>query len=324
VERRDHATNLIAQLAGALSWHLPLTWMAIRRLRLAREMACDDWVLQHGAVGEDYASHLIAIVRALPRPVRAGQGALCMACEDMKERLRAILDGDRLRDALAPRSMLISVVLISAFTVPLSSMHLEERRMADPVAASRHADPGARIAAAQALGAQGGKASLQQLMVMLDDAELSVRLASLRALERRGERASFYDVLPHRNDVEPAARAATLSTLGAIGCEPAFIAIASTLSDPDPEVRRTAARILSRFEARLMSRSLRELYQAQHPKLKRDLNRTVGRPQDVSAVELLRASLSDSAPGVRQAAGATLDRFGVVLLDVAGKELPGA
>ena len=59
VKRFDALTQLLAQLALALLWFHPLVWMAVRRMRLEREHACDDFVLVAGARASRYADDLL-------------------------------------------------------------------------------------------------------------------------------------------------------------------------------------------------------------------------------------------------------------------------
>ena len=92
VRRRDAVMQWIANLAVVVHWFNPLVWVATRTLRAERERACDDAVLALGAAPDDYAGHLLDMVRAL-----GGRGgpapAMAMARRSQFEgRLLAILD----------------------------------------------------------------------------------------------------------------------------------------------------------------------------------------------------------------------------------------
>src|SRR5262249_42280903 len=61
VKRRDGLTQILVQLAGCVYWFNPLVWFAERRMRLERERACDDYVLNVGTRDVLYAGHLLEI-----------------------------------------------------------------------------------------------------------------------------------------------------------------------------------------------------------------------------------------------------------------------
>ena len=96
VKRRDCLTHVLAQVACALYWFNPLSWVAARHARAERERACDDLVLAAGTPGADYADQLLEIARVM----RAGRlssvvagASLAMAHRSQLEgRLMAILD----------------------------------------------------------------------------------------------------------------------------------------------------------------------------------------------------------------------------------------
>ncbi|HEX5726508.1 MAG TPA: M56 family metallopeptidase, partial [Longimicrobiaceae bacterium] len=94
VARRDCLTQTLAGVACALYWFHPGAWYAARRLRVERELACDDRVLAAGTRAPTYARHLLDIAAAF-RLVPAGAAhAVSMARPSQLEgRLLAVLDG---------------------------------------------------------------------------------------------------------------------------------------------------------------------------------------------------------------------------------------
>jgi beta-lactamase regulating signal transducer with metallopeptidase domain len=46
IERRDVLRQLLGQIAAGLYWFNPLIWYALRHLRIEREFACYDRVVQ--------------------------------------------------------------------------------------------------------------------------------------------------------------------------------------------------------------------------------------------------------------------------------------
>ena len=64
IARGDWIAHLLAEVACRVYWFNPLFWMARTHMSRDSERAADDIVIGLGARGTDYASHLIAIVRA--------------------------------------------------------------------------------------------------------------------------------------------------------------------------------------------------------------------------------------------------------------------
>ena len=100
VNRRDCATQFLARIACAVHWFNPLAWWALRQMRIERERACDDRVIdvQHGAAAPaaEYASHLLEIARSMRAGRPGAWAAVAMARPSQLEgRLLAILDDHR-------------------------------------------------------------------------------------------------------------------------------------------------------------------------------------------------------------------------------------
>ncbi len=128
VKRRDVLQHLICRLATALYWFHPLAWYGVRRMRLEREIACDDCVLMAGEHPCDYAAELVGIARQLHGI--ATPWAVCMASgSTLEERVRSMLDRARSHGPLsvaAARSLLIvalvAITLLAAVEPGTSSV----------------------------------------------------------------------------------------------------------------------------------------------------------------------------------------------------------
>jgi hypothetical protein len=113
--RRDPITSTGASIACALYWFNPLVWRARASLERECEKACDDQAIRLGADPCQYAETLLASARD-SLPLRRSGALLGMAgCRDVEERLRSILDHDRIRmeasGGLIARSALFGCVL---------------------------------------------------------------------------------------------------------------------------------------------------------------------------------------------------------------------
>jgi TonB family protein len=112
VARNDWAIHCVARAVCALYWFHPLVWMALRRLELEAERACDDAVLERSEATA-YADQLVAVARRLS----AGKSpVLAMANrKDLELRVKSVLDGGRRRG----RAGRWCVALASAASVAL-------------------------------------------------------------------------------------------------------------------------------------------------------------------------------------------------------------
>jgi len=123
VKRLDWLTQLVARFACALYWWNPLVWIAARRLREERELACDDLVLAHGTMASSYAGDLLEIARALrASPATALAGIAMARRSQLTGRLLAVLDGTRDRGPVGSRSAVTAVTAVVAVLFPLAAL----------------------------------------------------------------------------------------------------------------------------------------------------------------------------------------------------------
>jgi beta-lactamase regulating signal transducer with metallopeptidase domain len=123
VRRWDWATQFAARVACALYWWNPLAWVAARRLREERELACDDLVLAQGTVAATYAGDLLEIARRFrATPATALVGVAMARRSELADRLLAVLDAARPRRALARGPALSAVAAAAALFLPVAGL----------------------------------------------------------------------------------------------------------------------------------------------------------------------------------------------------------
>jgi beta-lactamase regulating signal transducer with metallopeptidase domain len=122
IRRRDCVTQALAELAGSLYWFNPLVWLAIRRLRIERERACDDLVLSVGNKASDYAAHLLALARPLETGELAAAAETMANSSHLETRLRSILNPQLDRRALTRVAGVTALVIAACLVLPLAAM----------------------------------------------------------------------------------------------------------------------------------------------------------------------------------------------------------
>lgn len=123
VKRLDVLFQTIARVVCALFWFQPLVWYALRRLRIERELACDDCVLMAGEKPSHYARQLLTIARQFH--AQASPPAVAMAQRSgLEARVRALLDKARSHLPISRRvarllfgGALIAVALLAAVKI---------------------------------------------------------------------------------------------------------------------------------------------------------------------------------------------------------------
>ena len=117
VRRYDWAVQLGARAVCACYWFHPLTWMALRRMCLEAERACDDAVVRI-AERTDYAEQLVVLARQLLQP--HAPAMLGMANRsDLSTRVTALLDDSlaRGRAGLAVASGTVLAATLAVVTI---------------------------------------------------------------------------------------------------------------------------------------------------------------------------------------------------------------
>jgi beta-lactamase regulating signal transducer with metallopeptidase domain len=121
VARRDCFTQLLAAVTCAAYWIHPGTWWVARRLRIERELACDDRVLSVGAHARDYAQHLLELAYSLGG-YRAPALVVSMARpKQLEGRMLAVLDAARNRATPALGGRMAGLAIAAALVVPLAA-----------------------------------------------------------------------------------------------------------------------------------------------------------------------------------------------------------
>jgi beta-lactamase regulating signal transducer with metallopeptidase domain len=145
IKRRDCLTHCMARVALALHWFNPLAWVALRYMRIDREQACDDGVLNAGSEPEDYAGQLVQIARAMKTSAWTSGTSVSMARKSQLEgRLSSILDARRNRHTLTPRVIWLGALLGVIIAVVLSVLSLttsDENRSLNPRASTLSVPP---------------------------------------------------------------------------------------------------------------------------------------------------------------------------------------
>ncbi|MCY2965246.1 MAG: carboxypeptidase regulatory-like domain-containing protein [Planctomycetota bacterium] len=145
VARRDVAWQWLGRLACAFYWCHPLAWLGLQQMRVERELACDDAVVDTGERASDYARQLLEVARQCGRVV--GQSPLRMAVAvemtrggKLEQRVRALFDSARSHTGLK-RRIGITLLLATAILVPLIAVVHPVARMVTQTANAAEEKP---------------------------------------------------------------------------------------------------------------------------------------------------------------------------------------
>lgn len=161
VARHDCLTQTLAAVACAVYWGHPGVWWIAKRLRIERELACDDRVIGAGTEPRDYAGHLLDIAYSFGGH-RAPALAVTMARpRQLEGRMLAALDAARNRRRPPARFRLAAaaaaLLLLGALAAARPTMTMAAVVTDAPLddAAGRWSLPQGDPAEGQAVGASG-------------------------------------------------------------------------------------------------------------------------------------------------------------------------
>jgi hypothetical protein len=121
VGRRDCLWQGIASLCCAVYWFHPGVWWAARRMRVEREHAADDRVLEAGIRPSNYARHLVEVARSSwGRAAPPGVVALARR-SGLEERVLAVLERARPRGRAGGRGTAVVAAIAVAALVSLAT-----------------------------------------------------------------------------------------------------------------------------------------------------------------------------------------------------------
>ena len=306
VKRRDWLVQVLAYVVSGLYWINPLVWIALRRLRIERERACDDHVLGMGVQPSDYADHLLQIARSLQSRAFSPLAVTMAQTSHLEDRLLAILNPRLHRGALTPKTMTLSVVLCICIAFPLAAM--------SPAAGDQ--SDGEVVATAE------GQPVFESSLEDVADDDLFQPSASVP--ENAGQADQFPEErrqgLTQAESTEPIENDRLAESLvTALPKEKLEAPRATTLarlnsnleSYPEPRAQKQSRRSRNRRELRNVRdlEVLAEVLDDPDPKVREMAIRALDKIRDDSAVDLLIQALTDSNAEVRRRAARALGKI---------------
>ena len=116
VRRRDFLTHCAARAVCAFFWFQPLVWIALHRLAIEQERACDDAALAAGAPAGEYAAAVIDLVRVFRRAP-----AVSMASH-LGHRIESIFDARARRSPMRNRAQITIAIAVATLAIALAPL----------------------------------------------------------------------------------------------------------------------------------------------------------------------------------------------------------
>ncbi len=333
VKRRDCLTQMLAQIACALHWFNPLVWIVARQLRVERERACDDHVLNIGTKASEYAAHLLEIARSMQSMKGTFMAAVAMAKPSQLEgRLLAILDPRLRRRNLSRAATLVAAIALACIVLPLAAMRPSAHTEKSPADQTRN-----EVASEEPRSSASQKASKSELAseskeesktgeeaatsedgiepdpdpnpdpAVAEQDQKQTEKTDMNQAVKEGVVGALKEAL---KDTDAGVREQALHSLGMIGGSEAVAVMIEALKDGNPEVREKAAWALGMKGGQAAIDPLVGVLKDQNANVREQAAWALGMRGDQRAIEPLMAALKDENPNVRQQAAWALGMRG--------------
>jgi TonB family protein len=131
IGRNDWLWQMVAEVAAAIYWFHPISWMAASHLRQESERAADDAVLNSGVKPSNYASELLELSRTLTDSGRLCHTALAMArTSHLERRFMNMLNTSTNRRRLSRTASVATALAAVAVMLPLAALRLPAQERA--------------------------------------------------------------------------------------------------------------------------------------------------------------------------------------------------
>lgn len=110
LRRHDCHWNLLRQIATSLFFFQPLLWILSRKLEIAAEEVCDDFVVQFGGNRTEYANRLVGIAELSTAPIAAAGVGVVSLRSMLSHRVTRILDTSRTLSTRASNLLFVTVL----------------------------------------------------------------------------------------------------------------------------------------------------------------------------------------------------------------------
>jgi len=137
IARHDCLSQTAATVACALYWVHPGSWWLANRLRIERELACDDRVLSAGTNAHDYAGHLLEVAYTLRSHLTPALAVGMAAPGQIETRMLALLDAARNRTMPTRFARHTAIAVAAVLLLPIAAATVARAQTADNSAAAQ-------------------------------------------------------------------------------------------------------------------------------------------------------------------------------------------